>query len=390
MKLFSFRKSNERSTEEEDVKIEGERAPAPSINKHAGLQRKATNIIVIGGVAVVGAFGLHSYYANLKAQKQAAKDAAQYDPSQQQQTVLPPLSIPDFQPAGSSPSAPPVTGGQQGPSIGADGQPILSPAERKKQRQLSSSLKFSIDSPAHGSTGGTTVGSSAGSVGAEERQASGMGDSLSASLQPAYTPGATATLLPHPDFMITKGTTIPCTVDPAIDSDLSGIMTCTGSTDVWSTNHRVKLMEAGTKYVGESKQAMANGQRRLAILWTRAETPKHVLIDLNSGTSDELGRSGIGGEVDNHFFDRFGAAIMLSMVSDLGQYAVASQQSGGSNGNTLVFPNTVSGSQDVVSEVLKQGMSIPPTLRRNQAANINIYVARDLDFSSVYDLEGAE
>ena len=148
-------------------------------------------------------------------------------------------------------------------------------------------------------------------------------------------------------------------------------------------------MEAGTKYVGEAKQGLSQGQRRMAILWTRAETPNGVIIDLNSGASDELGRPGVSGEIDNHFWDRFGAAIMLSLLNDVGAFMIAREQNNGtgSNNTTIAFPNTVNGTQNIVGDVLKQTIDIPPTLTKNQGANINIYVARDLDFRSVYDLK---
>ncbi|MFC3279538.1 type IV secretion system protein VirB10 [Xanthomonas fragariae] len=198
-----------------------------------------------------------------------------------------------------------------------------------------------------------------------------------------------ATILPDRDFLITKGAVIPCSVDPALDSSLPGIVTCTGSSDVWSTNHKVKLMEAGTKYVGEAKQGLSKSQRRMAILWTRAETPNGVIIDLNSAASDELGRPGVNGEIDNHFWDRFGAAIMLSLLNDASAFMIAREQNNGtgSNNTTIAFPNTVNGTQNMVGDVLKQTIDIPPTVKKNQGANISIYVARDLDFRSVYDLK---
>lgn len=104
----------------------------------------------------------------------------------------------------------------------------------------------------------------------------------------------------------------------------------------------------------------------MAILWTRAETPSGVIIDLNSAASDELGRPGVSGEIDNHFWDRFGAAIMLSLLNDTSAFMIAREQNNGtgSNNTTIAFPNTVNGTQNIVGDVLKQTIDIPPTLTK--------------------------
>jgi type IV secretion system protein VirB10 len=46
------------------------------------------------------------------------------------------------------------------------------------------------------------------------------------------------------------------------------------------------------------------------------------------------------------------------------------------------------GTRDVMTEVLRGTLSIPPTVRVNQGARIAVLVARDLDFRAVYTLRG--
>ena len=105
------------------------------------------------------------------------------------------------------------------------------------------------------------------------------------------------------------------------------------------------------------------------------------MIPLSSPGTDELGRSGLAGNINRHFFQRFGAAILISVISGAVQSAVASQ----SNGSTVIY--NPSGSQDVMTEVLKGTINIPPTITKNQGDRIQILVARDLDFRSVYELK---
>jgi type IV secretion system protein VirB10 len=130
---------------------------------------------------------------------------------------------------------------------------------------------------------------------------------------------------------------------------------------------------------GESTGTVAQGMARVFVLWTEARTPKGVVIPLASPGTDELGRAGLPGDVNRHFFERFGAAILITMIDG----AVARAQ--GTNGGTVIYNPTAS--QDVTTEVLKSTVDIPPTIDKHQGDRIQVLVARDLDFRSVYELE---
>ncbi len=67
------------------------------------------------------------------------------------------------------------------------------------------------------------------------------------------------------------------------------------------------------------------------MLWTRAETPAGVIINLDSPAADPLGRAGFDGAVDSHFWQRFGGALMLSLVQGGIQAGVSSVSPNGSN-----------------------------------------------------------
>jgi type IV secretion system protein VirB10 len=383
MSIFPFRRPEHDANDDADNIIDGERS-VPSVNKGLGMQAKITNMVIIATLLGLVVFLLFRYYSAAYTQRQEAKAAGIV-------TTLPPLVTPTFPEAPAQTSAggtdgapPPMNAPAAVKTVtGTDGKPVLTPAQIVLNRRLDSPLRFNVEgvvasaSPAMGMPAGSDMG----------RGQAGSDDPLSKSLQPAHFVGAKAYMLPDPSMMLTQGAGIPCTVIPAIDTTLPGIVTCIQSADVRGADGKVVLLERGTKWVGQQKFGMQQGQRRVGILWARGETPNHVLVDVDSAGGDALGRTGIDGVVDNHFWDRFGAAILMSFISDVGSYLASTQQSGGSGNTSIAFPATATAGQSVMSDILKTTLNIPPTLTKNQGAEIIIYVARDLDFRDVYELQ---
>ncbi|QTG17171.1 TrbI/VirB10 family protein (plasmid) [Agrobacterium tumefaciens] len=206
---------------------------------------------------------------------------------------------------------------------------------------------------------------------------------LSIRMKPTELQPSRATLLPHPDFMVTEGTIIPCILQTAIDTNLAGYVKCVLPQDVRGTTDNVVLLDRGTTVVGEIQRGLQQGDGRVFVLWDRAETPDHAMISLASPSADELGRSGLPGTVDNHFWQRFSGAILLSVVQ--GAFQAASTYAGSSGGGTS-FNSFQSNGEQTAETALKATINIPPTLKKNQGDTVSIFVARDLDFSGIYQL----
>jgi type IV secretion system protein VirB10 len=136
------------------------------------------------------------------------------------------------------------------------------------------------------------------------------------------------------------------------------------------------LLDRGARVLGEYRGGLRQGQRRIFVLWTRAVTPAGVAIDLASPAADALGRGGFDGRVDTHFWDRFGAALLLSVVDD-GAYALAGDND---RNATARLPS------DAAGLAVQNSADIPPTLRKPQGSEVAILAAQDFDFSQVYGL----
>ena len=214
--------------------------------------------------------------------------------------------------------------------------------------------------------------------------AGGQGE-LAGRLQPLRLTAASATQLADRDLLMTQGTMLDCVLETKIISTQPGMTACHLTRDIYSTSGRVVLLDRGSRVVGFYQSGMRQGQARIFVQWSRVETPQGVVINLDSPGTGPLGEAGLGGWVDRHFQERFGGAILISLIGDLGEWASAQGQSGSGN-NSIRFDNTSTGAESAATEALRNSINIPPTLYKNQGERVSIFVARDLDFSNVYSL----
>lgn len=206
---------------------------------------------------------------------------------------------------------------------------------------------------------------------------------LSESLESVSFKPSKATVAPDLNYMISSVRNINAVLDTAIDSSEPGLISATVTEDVYSDNNAVRLIERGSKIDGQYAGSVKNGYARLGVIWTRIRTP-NIRINIDSLGSDALGRSGMNGYVDNKFWDRFGAAFMLSLVKDTSGYA--QYRMSGAN-NQSYTQNTGTAVSNSVEKRIEADALIPPVLYKNQGDSIQVTIARDLDFSTVYSLK---
>ncbi|KQQ96109.1 TrbI/VirB10 family protein [Massilia sp. Leaf139] len=372
---------------DDESSVNGERDITP-VNKGVRLQNSLTNWAIIGSCCLFAGLGLYKYYAGMY-QKYDEKAAPPVDQSRTVSVKLPPLVVPPPEPvppAAPAPSMPPMTppASQGAPAVAGGQPPVKTQAQLLMERRLKPGLRFTPDAGRGG--GGPADSLQLASAGTVSDAAAAIGTPA----QPGAFKASRAYLLPDPSMIMPKGTVIPCIVRPAIDTTLPGIVDCIVAEDVRGADQKVPLLDAGTICTGEQGGGIARGQKRVGMIWSRCRgpAPGHVMIDLDSPAADSLGRIGIPGQVNNHFWDRFGAAIALSLISDVGPYLVATRQGGGNNNTTIAFPN-LAGPQEVMTEVLRSTINIPPTITVPQGAQVLIYLNQDLDFRDVYELKRA-
>jgi type IV secretion system protein VirB10 len=284
-----------------------------------------------------------------------------------------------------------ATAGRRGASYG---RIVQKSAVQVEQERLLSGAVFARESVARSAVAGAASaiadgseipGSSAFGAANTKTVEGGWPDGDIASLlRPSVIASARARVLPTRRFLLAKGAFIDCTLETAIDSSLPGMTTCITATDTFSADGTVVLLERGTKLIGETRGQVQQGAARVFVLWTEARTPAGIVVPLDSPGADELGRSGLAGDVNRHFWDRFGAAILISTLDGVVQAAV---QSASRSGGPVIY--NPSSSESVVTDVLKGSVNIPPTITKRNGDRIQVFVARDLDFRPVYELRSA-
>ena len=333
-----------------------------------------TMVLGLGGVAVLGFFAFSTLSNGRAAHAQTAPIRAGASERS------PPSPSPALQPMMAQNQAlypPQFPAPAAAPFATPPGQPAvkLDPSE-PHWRAPAVVVDLSEASTAMGvhlaQTPGAAAASSSedGRLNPEERFAARISGSL--------TDTSRATQLRDLSRIVPQGFVIPAVLETAIDSDLPGSVRAVVSRDVRGFDGANVLIPRGSTLIGQYRSAATVGQTRAFVVWSRIITPSGVSIDVGSPATDQLGRGGLAGEADTHFFQRFGASILLSVVS--AGVEAAGRSSG--PGTALVIGSSGQANQ-VASIALQKQIDIPTTIRVKQGAPVQVSVARDLDFSGV-------
>ena len=180
-----------------------------------------------------------------------------------------------------------------------------------------------------------------------------------------------STRLADPASTVVQGTLIPAVLETAIDTDVPGYVRAVVSQDVRSFDGSRVLIPRSSRLIGEYKAATQAGQRRAFLMWTRLVRPDGVSVALASPAADFTGQAGVGGQVNSHFFSRFGSAILLSILGG------ASTLATGGAGTVIVG----GAGQSAASAAIQSNGNRGPTIKVQQGQPVRVFTARDLIFS---------
>ncbi|MDR6991644.1 TrbI/VirB10 family protein [Luteimonas sp. 3794] len=240
-----------------------------------------------------------------------------------------------------------------------------------------------------GNTGSAGMSAMAGGTEGMPGAPGGFGGAEPASVMQAPADGPTsARPLYSPDTLLLRGTYIRCVLQSRVISDFPGYTSCVVTEPVYSVNGRRLLLPRGSKVMGFYNADSVIGDRA-GIIWDRITTPTGLDVNMRSPGVDGLGAAGNAGHYTAHWGQRLASALLISTLSDAFKYAAAEHgrpQTTFGNGFVVQNPyesNTASTLERMANMALERNMARPPTVTINQGTVVNVYVARDVDFSAV-------
>ncbi len=191
-----------------------------------------------------------------------------------------------------------------------------------------------------------------------------------------------------PNTLLLRGTYIRCILQARVISDFPGYTSCIVTEPVYSVDGKRLLLPRGSKVQGSYGSDGIIGNR-VAIVWDRITTPTGLDINMRSPGVDGLGSAGNDGHYSAHWGQRIASSLLISILADAFKYAAAEngpQQSSIVNGAIVQNPYesaTARTMERMANLAMERNMTRPPTVTINQGTIVNVYVARDVDFSAV-------
>jgi type IV secretion system protein VirB10 len=269
----------------------------------------------------------------------------------------------------------------------ANGESVNNPdAEKLAAEALLKKRVFSPLNPLNGNSGGGNNASGTDKSELEQRTLSQ--NALFARDHAKPAPVEQAKIVANPSNTVLQGTVLQASLETAINTDLPGAIRAIIAEDVHSLDGRRVLIPRGSKVLGKYSDTLSLGQKRVMVIWERILLPDNQTVTINSFGADAIGQSGIAGNVDSHFFERFGSAALISVIGiapAVGTAALTNKNDQNSNNNnTATTTNTLASaiSQNMSSSlggVIGDYLRHPPTIGVHQGANVTIFVDRDLE-----------
>lgn len=296
---------------------------------------------------------------------------------------LPPIPPADPIPVEPTASAGQQQGGGQRYDNGAQQQP-----EGPRGPTLAERRMGAVDNGGgYGSGGGTPEENAVNSM---MRSLQGVmpGAQQQASEEPLVEKIDRAKFLSNPDTLLVRGTYIRCVLETRIITDLPGFASCIVTEPIYSINGRSLLLPKGSKLSG-TYEGEPTGPR-VAVVWDRITTPTGIDVRMESPGVDNLGSAGHPGDYNAHWASKISSALFISLLSDAFKYFGEKEgpqtQTVTTGGQVVSQPfesNTARAIDRIAQQAVAKSAARPATVTINQGTVVNIYVSKDVDFSSV-------
>ncbi len=217
-----------------------------------------------------------------------------------------------------------------------------------------------------------------------------------------------ATYINDIEHTIAQGKLLTAILETAINTEIPGSVRALVSHDVYAESGSQALIPRGSRLYGTYSTVIAVGQGRVKIDWKRLIRPDGVDATITSQASDQFGRTGIEGDVDNKYGPTVVKSILTSLLTVAGTAAL-DKVTGGSSTSTIdnltQGTSTTTGTAttqaaanvsqtvtDTVNKIIANQLNVQPVITIPQGTKITVIVDADLTlppirtvFSQTYD-----
>lgn len=212
--------------------------------------------------------------------------------------------------------------------------------------------------------------------------------------------GVSATYISDRTHTIAQGKLLTAVLETAINTEIPGSVRGVVSRDVYGESGNEVLIPRGSRLFGSYSSTVSQGQGRVEISWTRLIRPDGVDLAISFNASDQFGRSGIPGEVDNKYGSIVASSMLTSILAVGGVAAAQKLLTNNATTTTTTNPTqgttTTTGSAanqaiydvsktiiDTVGQVVGNSIDVDPVIRVPQGTRVTVIVNSDINVPSM-------
>lgn len=183
-------------------------------------------------------------------------------------------------------------------------------------------------------------------------------------------------------YVLQEGAVIQAVMMTALNSQLPGHVSARVTQDVYDSIRGTKLIiPAGSRLEGEYNSDVKFGQDRVFMGFNRIILPSGSSIQISAWkSSDAIGRSGVGGRVNNHILPTLGYGILLATIGNVLQPKTAVAPSLSLPGQS---PSIGDAAGQVVSttanNILGKYQNMKPEITLYAGQKVSLIVAQDIE-----------
>ena len=209
-----------------------------------------------------------------------------------------------------------------------------------------------------------------------------------------------ANLIPDMIHTIAQGKMLNAILETAINTEIPGSVRAIVSRDVYGELGNEILIPKGSRLYGSYSSEIKRGQGRVQINWSRLIRPDGVSLNISFAASDQFGRAGISGDVDNRYSSIVVNSVLTSVLAIGG--VSAAQKLLNNNTATTVVNNPVQGTTtttgnasnqvlydmtksilDIIGQIITNAIDMNAVIRVPQGTRITVIVNSDMIIPSI-------